>query len=296
MARRSGFKRADVRLAALLLGTICIPSAFALAQGGPPPGPDQGQGRPPFGGPPRFGGGQRGASVAQIPVSALTAALNLTADQKSKIDSIQKDAQQQRRSLMTPPDQGAGGPPDPEQMRANFDKMRSLDQQTKANIEAVLTDDQKQALPGFLKEVETYRSTGIPLEVYGDLKLTVDQKQQIAAVAKKAQQDMQAKMEAARQSGDFQSMRSAMDQNRQTTHAKAMAVLTADQRATVKKYMDAHPRPQGGPGGPGGFGGPGGPGGPGGFGPGGPGGPPPGGPDGGPGGPPPPPNGDGGNA
>jgi Spy/CpxP family protein refolding chaperone len=235
-----------------------------------------------------------------VPIAALEAGLKLTDDQKTKIAKIQKDVQQSRRSMMPRPDQDGGGPPDPEQMRAAMDKMRSKEDQAKSSIEAVLTDEQKQALPGLLKEIDALREAGIPAEVYGDLKLTGSQKKQLVALAKKSQDAMRAKMDSLQPGGDFESVRSAMDQSRRQAHSRAMALLTAEQRDLVQKYQQAHPRPDRGPGGPGGPEGfgppPGGPDGPDG-GPGGPGGPPQGGPpQGGPGddgNPPPPPGGDG---
>jgi hypothetical protein len=282
MTRRFTLKRSEVALAALLLSTVCMPRAFAQGPGGPPPG-----GPPPFGGPGGpggrgfFGGGPNGEiSVAQAPINALAAGLKLTSDQKTRIAKIQQDAQAQRRALFPRPGQGQdgpgngpgdgpGGPPDPEQMRAAMDKMRGMDEQVKSNIEAVLTDEQKQALPGFLKEIQAFRAAGISPEVYGSLKLTGSQKQKLIALGKQAQETTRQAMDKARESGDFESVREAMDQSRRQTHDKAMAILTSEQRATVQKYQQAHPRPAGGPpeGGPGG--------------------PPPGGPDGGPDGPPP---------
>jgi hypothetical protein len=138
-----------------------------------------------------------------------------------------------------------------------------------------------------MKELGAFGPAGIPLDILSELKLSADQKSRIVAISEKAQQDMRAKMDEARQNGDFQSIFQIMQSNREAVHKQAMAVLNADQRALVEKFAKEHPMR--GPGGPGGFpGGPGGgfgrPGGPGGF-PGGPGGPPP-------GGNPPPPGGD----
>jgi len=278
------------------------------------PGGPGGPGRfgPPQGGPggPGMPGGRM--SVANVPAGALDAELDLSPKQKQDIVQLQDAFHKQQRSLMPnfggpgrpggprgqggPPNGGPGGPGGPpqggpdggrpdggpggqqpnfEQMRANMEKMRALEDKTVKQIEAVLTDSQRRALPGAMKELGAFGPAGIPLDVLGDLKLSSDQKSRIVAIAEKSQQEMRAKMDEARQSGDFQAIREIMQANRENVHKQVMAVLNADQRALVEKFVKEHPMR--GPGGPGGF-----PGGPGGFGPGGPGGFP-----GGPGGPPP---------
>jgi len=221
--------------------------------GGGPPRGGPGQGRPGFGGPGRPGfGGPRTISVVDVPVTLLASELKLSTAQTAKIAQIQKDARQQRRDSMP----RFGGPgsdpanrPDPATMMA---KMRSMDKATTSSIEAVLTAGQKKALPALIKQMDTMRKAGIPAEVYSDLKLTADQKQQMTAIAAAAPAD---------QPGTG---REGMRQTRE----KLMAVLTSDQHATLDAYMKAHPRRgfggrrgPGGPGGPDGFGRPGGSGG-----------------------------------
>src|SRR5262249_49713265 len=133
-----------------------------------------------------------------------------------------------------PPGGGPGGPPpDFEAMRAALEKMQGLERAANKKIEALLTSDQKTALPGLLKDLQLLGSVGIPGEVIGDLKLTVDEKKQISDIVKKSRNDMQAKMEEARQSGDFGSIRELMMDSQKQTHEKAMAVLTDEQREIV---------------------------------------------------------------
>lgn len=249
MKRRSRLYLQALSAAILLTGVFAGAPAFAQGPGGPPPGP--GFGRP-------GGGGPRQDSVANTPIGALAAGLKLTSDQKAKIAAIQKKLQQQRRDLMPRPGGSEdGGPPDPSTMRANMDKMRSLEQTAVRKIKEVLTSDQKQTLPTFMKELGSLRATGIPIELYGTLKLTTDQKQQLTGIAEKARDVMRQKMDAARESGDFGSVRDAMDQSRRQTHDQAMAILTDAQRSAVEKFIEDHPRPQQGEGfgpPPGGFG------------------------------------------
>src|SRR4029434_11109400 len=95
--------------------------------------------------------------------------------------------------------------------------------------------------------------------------------QQIAAITQKSQQDMQQKLQDARQNNDFSAIREIFQQSRKDTHEKEMAVLndrqkamleeqlaslTSSKREMVEKCLQEHPQP-----GPGGFGPP--PGGPG---------------------------------
>lgn len=293
-------------------GTVLLAAALAasvaLGQGPPsPPG-----GGPGFGGPggPGFGrgpmAGPRQSSAVQTPIEALAAGLRLSDDQSSRIQAIQADVRKQRESLMPRRGPGSdGGPPDFEAMRANFDKLRAAEQKANKDIEASLTDAQKKALPALLKQLDAWREADIPVELYGDLKLTADQQQKIDAQVKKARESMGPRpgglpgdrANGGGHPGDRPGFgppgqgergfggsggpggRGGFMEARRKMHDQAMAVLTSDQQKAVQDFIDAHPRPQfrGGPGGPGGFGPP-----PGGFGP----------PPGGGGGGPPPPGGD----
>ncbi len=60
--------------------------------------------------------------------------LNLTADQRTKVEAIIRDDATERRSLF----QGGGG-----DREAMFEKMQAMRKQTDGKILAVLTDDQK---------------------------------------------------------------------------------------------------------------------------------------------------------
>jgi hypothetical protein len=155
------------------------------------------------------------------------------------------------------------GSPPPADFR---EQMQTLTEKTTTNVEAVLTPDQKKLLPEFLKTAQALRATGIPMEVYADLHLTADQKTQLVAISDKSTADMRQKMEDAQANGggDRQAMFEMFRTAREDTHNKAMAVLSADQKAKVDAYVAAHPAPQfggfggggGRRGGGGGFGGP----------------------------------------
>ncbi len=239
--------RIRIEVAALTLLALSSVSIVAHAQqpGGPPPGgPGGGRG---FGGP----GGPPGGRIqpATAPVDALAAELKLTATQVDKIKAIQAAYRKDRDRLMPPPGNQGGAPP-------NREAMQALDKATSDKIVAVLTDDQKAALPRVIQMLDAFQSAGVPPQVIGDLKLTDDQKNQALRINKEMQQAMQKAM----QDQDRQAMMDA----RKKAHDEILALLTDDQKAILDKFVKDHPRRgPGGPGGPGGRRGPGGPGGPG---------------------------------
>ena len=232
-------------------------------------------------------------SVANVPIGALDAELKLSDKQKQDIKQIQDAFHKEQRAMMPRfpggpggPGGGPGGPPNggpppggpggpgggppgggfPGGGPAIFEKMRGLEDKAVKQIEAMLTDSQKKAVPDAMKELSALGPAGIPLDVLGDLKLTADQKSRIIAISTKSQQDLRQKLDEARQSGDFQAFREIMQGSRESTQKQVNAVLTADQRTMIANFIKEHPMrgPGGFPGGPGGFrGGPGGPGGPG---------------------------------
>ena len=244
-------------------------------------------------------------SLADVPVSVLTRELKLTSDQQTKIEAIQKKWRTQMQSLRPqggpggpegqggpppggpdgPGDQGGappaapegqggpggqGGPPPggPGGPGGPNSKLFQARQATIKSIEAVLTDTQKQAVPGLMKTLDALQVSGIPIAVVSDLKLTSDQKTKIQTLAATAKQADRKVMESAHESGDFDSVRTAMQKSRKSVHDKAMAVLTSDQKQIVSAFAKEHPQQ-----GPAGFGppqdgnGPPPPGGPGGDGP-----------------------------
>lgn len=259
------------------LGLACLTAVMTMAgaaqafsQSDPPRPPRGGGNRPPR-------GPQGPATLVRTPINALASALNLTSDQKTAIQKIQSDFQAAAKALRPPPPDpnGGGTPPDRTTMDANRAQEQQLEKAANDKIIALLSAAQKTAAASLLKMLPTLRDAGIPLEVLGSLNLTDAQKTQIVATVK----------------ADKDAANGAMSRElHDKIQADVLALLSADQQATLTAYVAAHPRRPGG-GGPGGPGG--GPGGPGGGGPdGGPG--DPGGPDGGPGGPggPPPPEGD----
>lgn len=211
------------RLLALtaVLGTItCLCATTFAQQPGARPGGGQRRG---FGG---FGGGQgrgggRQMSVAALPIATLDAIVKLTPAQKTKITPIHDNFVKSAAAFRPQP----GQRPDPSVMQ----KMMDLNTQATKDIEAVLTPAQKTKLEAARKEMGLYRLAGIPLGLYGQIKLTGDQRTKL--------QTIQQGMMSAQPGGDRQAMRAAMQAARQN----AAAVLTPAQTAQIAKYLQEHP-------------------------------------------------------
>ncbi|MFM2222757.1 MAG: hypothetical protein RLZZ78_1014 [Armatimonadota bacterium] len=238
------------KLMTTLVGATAVLSLVAFAQGSALA--QRGNGGGGFGG--GFGGfgGQRGGGMMQmglssLPVDVLVKGLKLTDDQKTKVDDVQKKIREAQRAAFgggnNPFGGGAGGGnrPDPAQLQEMMTKMQEERKKNDAQVEAVLTDDQKKALPAFLKDVQAYQSAQLPLALIGDLKLTEDQKTKIAAVVKQVQTISQEKMQEARDNQDFQAIREIMTQTQTALKDKTRALLTADQKAMVEKYEKENP-------------------------------------------------------
>jgi len=213
-------------------------SLSAIAQGAPGAGQGRGQGRGGFG-QGRGGFGQQ-ITISNIPDAVLASELKLTDDQKTKIAAIKKKSRDDMQALQ-PTD---GSQPD---FRALAPKMQEINQQTTKDIEAALTDDQKTQSKGLIKDLQSLRSVGIPIETYGDLKLTDDEKKKITALATDIDKDRTQKIQdaqAARQAGDQAKAQEIMQSLRGTggPNEKALAVLTDTQKETVTKYIKDHPQ------------------------------------------------------
>ena len=230
-----------------LVGATAVLSLVAFAQGSALA--QRGNGGGGFGG--GFGG-QRGGGMMQmglssLPVGVLVKGLKLSDDQKTKVDDVQKKIREAQRAAFAggnnPFGGGAGGGnrPDPAQLQEMMAKMQEERKKNDAQVEAVLTDDQKKALPAFLKDVQTFQTAQLPLALIGDLKLTEDQKTKMAAVVKQVQTISQEKRQEAMDNQDFQALREIMTQTQTALKDKTRALLTADQKAMVEKYEKENP-------------------------------------------------------
>jgi hypothetical protein len=190
--------RVAATLAALTMMSV---PAFAQRGGGQGGGGFGGGG---FGGG-GFGGGQFGRpgggelSVVQIPVTVLTPALKLTADQSSKIKGMQ-DKLDAARKAMRPAGFGGGaggGGFDREAMQQMMEEMRAKQEQLRNEetknskaIEAMLTPDQSAALKAAMPGWKIMQQFGL-LQYAADLNLTPAQ----MAVLEKAAKERAALMQ-----------------------------------------------------------------------------------------------------
>jgi hypothetical protein len=241
----------------LAAGTLFLTGGTALAQGPdgpPPPGEPGGPGGRRMGRGP-MGAGPKRLTAVTVPVETLAAALGLSDDQTAKIGEIRKQFRDDVRSKMPrpggPDGGGPNGPPDPSEMKARFEAVRSAETKANGEVEAVLNADQLKAFPDVLKSLRALGAAGVPPHLYAELDLTAAQRAKLAAVA-----PPEPKPDAGRPD------RAAMQAQREKTRSAVMAILTAEQRGKVEAFRRDHPgrgRGPGGPGGPGGdFGGPGG--------------------------------------
>lgn len=239
MKRHSLGRKGTLTITCFLAVTLAASVALAQGPGGPPP---------PFGGPPPSP--PPPISAANISLPFLDSQLNLTTDQDAKIKQIQADARIQRDALRPRPGQGLqNGPPSRAEMEANRAKVEVIDNAAAAKAKAVLSASQQKALPDLLTQVDALRSDGIPLQIYGDLKLTANEKDKLTTVGQAAAKADKAAIDKALKSGDFRSLRQTMQESRESTRAKMDAILTDAQRQMLDDFRQSHPR--GGPGGPG---------------------------------------------
>jgi hypothetical protein len=192
----------------------------------------------------RAGGQGRGAQVtlASLSVDAWGTEMGLTDDQKTKIKGIQDQARTDLAALRP----AAGAPAANPQETAQ--KRRDINTKATADIQAILTDDQKTKSGPLLKKLGTLQSVGIPAGVYGELKLTDDQVTKLTDLSTEVNKDRaqkQADAAAARQAGDTAKAQEIQASLRTAgPNEKAMAILTDAQKDAVNKYIKDHPAPQ----------------------------------------------------
>jgi hypothetical protein len=172
-------------------------------------------------------GGRGAQSLGAIPVAMLDEALKLTADQKTKVTAIHDKYVAETKDLRPKPGEQA----DP----ANATKIRDLGRTATTDIQALLTDEQKEKLKELRLVLTGFSTAGIPLDIVGDLKLTAEQKTKLAAIAK----------DVADKTKDFtpEDRRTKGREINQAARTQAEALLTAEQKTAIEKYNKEHPRP-----------------------------------------------------
>jgi hypothetical protein len=128
--------------------------------------------------------------------------------------------------------------------------MGDMNKAATAQIEAILTPDQKAKFKAAAPDFALSRSLRVPYEFLTTLKLSGDQKAKITEANKEMMAQMQGLSQADRQAKGRELFTAS--------RAKIEGILTPAQKAAVDKYIQDHPRGRGGRGGAGGPGGPGG--------------------------------------
>ena len=173
--------------------------------------------------------------VSDLTIAQMDQSLKLSDDQKTKIQAVLDKRAADYKTLVLPPDQQGNAAAVREANGKRLDMTNKAD----ADIEAILTDDQKKMLPDFKRNVGVYQRSGLPLALMTDLKLTDDQRQKIADQATQNQRSIRQKMRDAQQSGTAmtgEQRRAMLKENRD----KILALLTPEQRAQVDKYDKEH--------------------------------------------------------
>jgi Spy/CpxP family protein refolding chaperone len=162
------------------------------------------------------------AQVAQVPVELLETLCKLTPEQVTKIRAIQTKLQEDLRALR--PRRGDA----PESAAAQ--KRRDLTQQAATEINNVLTPEQKEALRGAAAELSALRSLNIPLQVVPELKLTAEQKQKIAQIAKEIREKVRALPVEERRAKSRELLTEA--------RSRIEALLTDEQKGVIQKARE----------------------------------------------------------
>lgn len=170
-------------------------------------------------------------ALSTASLDVLAAELKLTAEQKKKVDSAQEKLDVEVRGLMYSGDTDR---------TMQVTRMSEAVAQADKDVGSVLTSEQKPLVPPLLKNLTTLRSTGLPPELYCDLKLTDAQLKKLTALVPEVKQENKERMAALKRLGS----RGDPDQIQKLAFAlsdKVLAVLTKDQKPLVEKYRKSHP-------------------------------------------------------
>jgi hypothetical protein len=197
-----------------------LAAAPAFAQG-------QGQRRGGFGNP--------GLMLLSAP--GVQTRLNLTADQKGKLEGIQTRTREETRAAF----QAAAG-----DRQAAGQKVRELNQKAETEALAVLTGEQKQQFEAIKAEQQQYQGLGrASLALLSVTGITAEQKTKLTEASRQAGAKRQELFQSA-QGGGFEGIREKMQALETETNASVKAILNADQQKQFDTALEATPRGFGG--------------------------------------------------
>lgn len=213
--------------------TVALVSASALAQ-------------PPRGG---FGMMNQPLTLVTVPADVLGKELQLTPEIQKKVAGLQQGVQDKMRAAMQELRDGGGFSPEAfqELQKKNQDNSKKAE----TDILALLNDDQKKAVPDTIKALQMLRTLGLPIALRSELKLTEEQKKSLGELAATVQKERDARtkeIQEAMRNQDMERVRELAQGMRGNGEpsAKALALLTDEQKALVTKYLKDNPQPQGG--------------------------------------------------
>ncbi|MCZ7580160.1 MAG: Spy/CpxP family protein refolding chaperone [Fimbriimonadaceae bacterium] len=214
-------------IAILAVGALAAAAALAPAQGG-------GQGRGGFGGQRGFGGQFGGSDTSGLGLlnrEDVQRDLNLTPDQKSKLQALQEKSREEIRAAMQDM-MGGGGPPDRQEMQAMMEKYQAAQ---KKEVDKILTPEQSKRLFEIRVQLAGNRAITMP-DVQKELGINDQQKAKIADLQAKQAEANQSLFQEMRDGGmDRDQLRERMQKNNEVLDAELGKVLTDGQRAKLKE-------------------------------------------------------------
>jgi Spy/CpxP family protein refolding chaperone len=174
-------------------------------------------------------GGMQNSGVFLLVRPDVQRDLDLTADQKAKLETIQQEATAQIRAMFEGMRDGGGG----------FDTMRETMEKFQAEVtkkaHAVLTDPQKKRVKEIEVQLQGNRAILNP-DIQKDLGLTDEQKSKIKSLQSNLEAANQALMQDMRDGAlDMQGARERMENNNKVLDTELGKVLTAEQSAKLKE-------------------------------------------------------------
>jgi len=171
-------------------------------------------------------------TLASAPIDVMASELKFDPAQKKKISAIQDKLEKECR---TPPK----GPRDTDPS-AMFTRTNDLISQADKDIDAELTAEQKPPAEELLKKLSLMRTTGLPPELYLELKLSPEQLKSLEEAIpeiKSQNKERNKEMMSAAKSGNMKKVQSLMSD----PVPAVAAILTKDQKSLVDKYHKKHP-------------------------------------------------------